>query len=567
MSEASSQAPHATNIPVVRTRFAPSPTGFMHIGNLRTALYAYLLAKSEKLAREIQGFNPVQAGQDSSADKACLTGQDAQTGQGSQSELASQGSSQGHFILRIEDTDQNRLVEGATDLIYQSLAICGLAHDEGPDLGGPCGPYVQSQRLDHYLPWAQELVKKGKAYYCFCPRTEEASEVDGAMQELVEDSDGTKDEASTSAHALHQCACRDLSFEEAQEKIAAGTPWVIRQKMPKEGTTSYDDLVFGPISVANEELEDQILIKSDGFPTYNFANVVDDHEMGITHVVRGTEYLSSTPKYILLYEAFGWEVPAFVHLPLILGEDGKKLSKRHGSTSLADLIAEGYLPEAIVNYLAFLGWSPGTNEEIFSLEELKKVFDVHRINNSPAVFNYTKLAWYNGEYLKKLSPDVFADLARPALEKAFGDKIADYETALTVLQTRIATLAEIPEKFEFVQGLAPFDPSLYTNKRQKLTPALAQQVISATLPLLADLPTYSYETLNDLFQALPAQWNLKMGQVMGALRLGLTNQKVTPGGPPELAAILGKEETMRRLQASLEYLQEINKENEEGEEK
>lgn len=561
MSEAPSQAPHSTNIPVVRTRFAPSPTGFMHIGNLRTALYAYLLAKSEKLAREVQGLAPGEAGEAAPADQATPAGEDGQSNQ------AGQAASQGHFILRIEDTDQNRLVEGATELIYQSLAICGLAHDEGPDQGGPCGPYVQSQRLDHYLPWAQELVKKGKAYYCFCPRTEEANEAGEALQESAEDADGINSEASTSPHALHQCACRDLSLEEAQEKIAAGTPWVIRQKMPKEGTTSYDDLVFGPISVANEELEDQILIKSDGFPTYNFANVVDDHEMGITHVVRGTEYLSSTPKYILLYEAFGWEVPAFVHLPLILGEDGKKLSKRHGSTSLADLIAEGYLPEAIVNYLAFLGWSPGTNEELFSLEDLKKVFDVHRINNSPAVFNYTKLAWYNGEYLKKLSPEAFADLARPALEKAFGDKIADYETALTVLQTRIATLAEIPEKFEFVQGLAPFDSALYTNKRQKLTPALAQQVISATLPLLADLPTYSYEALNDLFQALPAQWDLKMGQVMGALRLGLTNQKVTPGGPPELAAILGKEETIRRLQASLEYLQEINKENEEGEEK
>lgn len=566
MTEASSQAPHSTNIPVVRTRFAPSPTGFMHIGNLRTALYAYLLAKSEKLAREVQGLAPEETGQDGQTgheSQVAQEGQASQEGQTSQESQAGHDASQGHFILRIEDTDQKRLVEGATKLIYQSLAICGLDHDEGPDLGGPCGPYVQSQRLDHYLPWAQELVEKGKAYYCFCPRTEEANEADELTPETAEESDECKDEASTSAHALHHCACRDLSLDEAQEKIAAGTPWVIRQKMPKEGTTSYEDLVFGPISIANEELEDQILIKSDGFPTYNFANVVDDHEMGITHVVRGTEYLSSTPKYILLYEAFGWEVPAFVHLPLILGEDGKKLSKRHGSTSLADLIAEGYLPEAIINYLAFLGWSPGTNEEIFSLEELKKVFDVHRINNSPAVFNYTKLAWYNGEYLKKLSPKAFADLARPALEKAFGDKIADYDTALTVLQTRIATLAEIPEKLEFIQDLAPFDASLYTNKRQKLTPALAQQIISDTLPLLANLSTYSYGALNDLFQALPTQWELKMGQVMGALRLGLTNQKVTPGGPPELAAILGKEETMRRLQASLEYLQKIEKEGEE----
>ncbi|MBR1535218.1 MAG: glutamate--tRNA ligase, partial [Ruminococcus sp.] len=389
----------------VRTRFAPSPTGFMHVGNLRTALYEYLVAKS-------QG---------------------------------------GTFVLRIEDTDQERYVEGAVDVIYKTLATAGLKHDEGPDVGGDYGPYVQSERKEMYLPYAEQLIKEGKAYRCFCTKER--------LEKIQSETVG-------GGYDRH---CRDLSEAEIQKKLDAGIPYVIRQKMPIDGSTTFTDAVFGEITVDNSELQDQILIKQDGYPTYNFANVIDDHTMGITHVVRGSEYLSSTPKYNLLYEAFGWEIPTYIHLPLINGknDDGSvsKLSKRHGSTGFEDLIKEGYLPEAIINYIALLGWCPKDNQEIFTLEELCKAFDISGISKSPSVFDYDKLEWFNGEYIKAMDDEQLVAVFKPYFKQVLGDKELDYHKLAAILQQRTTKLTDIPEKIDFFAALPEYEKDLYVNKK------------------------------------------------------------------------------------------------------
>ena len=378
----------------VRTRFAPSPTGFMHVGNLRTALFEYLIAKSNG----------------------------------------------GDFILRIEDTDQERYVEGAVDVIYETLRTVGLKHDEGPDIGGPCGPYVQSERKELYRGYAEQLVSKGKAYYCFCTK----ERLDSLHESKGENGGG------------YDRHCRSLPAEEVQRLLAAGTPHVIRQKMPTEGSTTFEDVVYGPITIENKELEDQVLLKSDGFPTYNFANVIDDHLMGITHVVRGSEYLTSTPKYNLLYQAFDWDVPVYVHLPLIMGKDAdggvSKLSKRHGSTGFADLVKEGYLPEVIVNYIALLGWCPKDNREIFSLEDLTKAFSIDGISKSPAVFDYDKLLWFNAEYLRAMQPEEFTRRAMPFYREIFPQGDCPWEVLTAILQPRAVRFMEIPGMIAFLRG-------------------------------------------------------------------------------------------------------------------
>lgn len=484
-----------------RTRFAPSPTGKMHIGNLRSALYAWLVSKSHD----------------------------------------------GQFVLRIEDTDQGRLVEGAVDIIYETLTAVGLSHDEGPDVGGPYAPYTQSERLDHYKPYAEQLVAEGKAYRCFCGKSEEETE---------ESEEGTQN----FGYDRH---CRNLSDEDIKKNLEAGKPFVIRQKMPLDGTTTFHDAVYGSITVENKELEDQILLKSDGFPTYNFANVVDDHEMKITHVVRGSEYLSSTPKYNLLYEALGWETPEYIHLPLILGTDGKKLSKRHGATSFNDLVAQGFLVEAITNYIAFLGWAPGSDtREIFSLQELREVFDEVHISKSPAVFDYQKLRWYNTQYLRAMEPEAFRAYLAPAAREFFGDQAYDESVLAEILQSRIECTEDLPEMIGFFKEPAPYSEDLFTNKKQKLNPGLSREILSTVISTLEQLPSWNREAIHSALMELGPQHQWKTGQVMGPPRLALSGQQVTPGGSIEMMVILGKEESFRRMRNALEWLsgKEVNNE-------
>lgn len=477
-----------------RTRFAPSPTGKMHIGNLRSALYAWLVSKSHD----------------------------------------------GQFILRIEDTDQGRLVEGAVDIIYETLASVGLKHDEGPDVGGPYAPYVQSERLDHYKPYAEQLVAEGKAYRCFCEKSEEEE---------------TESEESTHNFGYDR-HCRDLSEEEIQKNLDAGKPFVIRQRMPLDGKTTFHDAVYGSITVENKELEDQILLKSDGFPTYNFANVVDDHEMRITHVVRGSEYLSSTPKYNLLYEAFGWETPEYIHLPLILGTDGKKLSKRHGATSFNDLVDQGFLSEAIINYIAFLGWAPGSDtREIFTLDELREVFDEKHISKSPAVFDYQKLRWYNQEYLRAMDAEDFRAYIAPRAKDFFGEQAYDEEILAEILHSRLECADDLPEMIGFFKEPAPYSIDLFQNKRQKLKPALSREILGTVLTALEQLPDWNREAIHSALMELGPQHQWKTGQVMGPPRLALSGQKVTPGGAIEMMLILGKEESFRRMKSAMEWLE------------
>ncbi len=481
-----------------RTRFAPSPTGMIHIGNLRSALYAYLLARSEG----------------------------------------------GKFVLRIEDTDRDRLVEGAVEKIYDALRICGMDHDEGPDIGGPYAPYVQSERKDQYLPEAKRLVDEGSAYYCFCSKER--------LEKLAED--------GQMGYDRH---CRDLAKEEVEAKLEAGEPYVIRQKMPIEGETTFHDEVFGDISVDNKELEDQILIKSDGYPTYNFANVIDDHAMGITHVLRGSEYLSSTPKYQLLYRAFGWDEPVYVHLPLILGEDGKKLSKRHGATSLEDLIGQGYLPAAIVNYIAFLGWSPGNDtREIFSLEELEEIFSTKHIGKAPAIFDYEKLDWVNKHYVQELPVDEFEKLALPYYKEVLGEDVSDIAVAVLneVLQNRISKFSEIPEMIHFLKERPELTPDLFFNKKQKLNVPLAIRVLETVIPGLEGIDGFARDDVHAYLMGLGEEMELKTGQVMGPPRLAVAGQKVTPGGTTEMLMILGKEKALARLKSALDFLHANNEE-------
>ncbi len=479
----------------VRTRFAPSPTGFMHVGNLRTALYEYLVAKS-------QG---------------------------------------GSFILRIEDTDRERYVEGAVDIIYQTLKTAGLKHDEGPDIGGDYGPYVQSERREMYLPYAEQLIREGKAYRCFCTK---------------ERLESLQNETVGGGYDRH---CRHLSEAEIQEKLDAHTPYVIRQKMPTEGSTTFKDAVFGEITVDNSELQDQILIKQDGYPTYNFANVIDDHTMGITHVVRGSEYLSSTPKYNLLYEAFGWEIPTYIHLPLINGknDDGtiSKLSKRHGSTGFEDLIKDGYLPEAIINYIALLGWCPKDNQELFTLEELTKAFDVSGISKSPSVFDYDKLEWFNGEYIKAMTDEQFAAVAAPYFKEALGDCAIDPVKLAAILKQRTTKLTDIPGKIDFFKELPDYDKELFVNKKSKTNLENAPVMLQAVYDALSALESWDHDAIHDALIGLAQKLEVKNGTVMWPARIAVAGKAVTPGGAIEILDILGKDESLRRMKLGLDKLQ------------
>ena len=481
----------------VRTRYAPSPTGFMHIGNLRTALYEYLIAKSNE----------------------------------------------GKFVLRIEDTDQERYVEGAVDAIYSTLKKVGLKHDEGPDIGGEYGPYVQSERMDLYKPFAEKLVKEGKAYYCFCSK---------------ERLEGLRD-ASNKEFSGYDRHCRDLPCDEVRKLLASGVPYVIRQKMPLDGETIFTDLVYGEVTTPNNELDDQILIKADGYPTYNFANVVDDHLMSITHVVRGSEYLSSTPKYNLLYEAFGWKIPKYVHLPLIMGKnaDGStsKLSKRHGATSFEDLVREGYLPEAIVNYIALLGWCPKDNREMFSLSELEKEFFVEGISKSPSVFDYDKLNWFNSEYIRSKSLEEFEKISMPYFKTAKVDNF-DTKKISAILQKRVTKLTEIPALIDFFVELPEYDVEAFVNKKSKTTVENSKFVLNHALSEFEKIQTWDFDSIHDLLIDMAKRLELKNGTVMWPVRIAVSGKTVTPGGAIEILEILGKEESLRRIRVGLSKISE-----------
>lgn len=483
----------------VKTRFAPSPTGRMHVGNLRTALYAYLIAKHEG----------------------------------------------GTFMLRIEDTDQERYVEGAVDIIYRTLEKTGLIHDEGPDKDGGCGPYVQSERQKSgiYMKYAQMLVEKGEAYYCFCDK----ERLESLKQEVA-----GKEIVVYDKHCLH------LSKEEVEAKLAAGVPYVIRQNVPQEGTTRFVDEIYGTIEVPNAELDDMILIKSDGFPTYNFANVVDDHLMGITHVVRGNEYLSSAPKYNRLYEAFGWEVPVYVHCPLITNEEHKKLSKRSGHSSYEDLLDQGFVSEAIVNYVALLGWCPEDNREIFSLEELVEAFDYHHMSKSPAVFDVQKLRWMNGEYLKAMDDDKFYEASLPYLKKAIS-KDLDFKKIAQMVKTRIEVYPDIEEMVDFFEKLPEYDTAMFAHKKSKTTLQSSYEVLTELLPKLEEQEDFSNDALFEMLKAYVDEKGCKVNFVMWPIRVAVSGKQMTPAGATEIMEILGKEESVARIKKAIEMLGEACK--------
>lgn len=480
----------------VRTRYAPSPTGKMHVGNLRSALYEFLIAK--------------HAG--------------------------------GDFMLRIEDTDQERFVEGATEIIYRTLEKTGLKHDEGPDKDGGYGPYIQSERMKTgiYLKYAQELVEKGEAYYCFC----EKERLESLKSEVVEGKE----------IMMYDKYCLSLSKEEIQANLAAGKPYVIRQNIPMEGTTTFHDELYGDITVENAELDDMILIKSDGYPTYNFANVVDDHTMNITHVVRGNEYLSSSPKYQRLYEAFGWASPVYIHLPLITDENHKKLSKRSGHASFEDLLEQGFLTEAVVNYIALLGWSPEDNREIFTLEELIQDFDYHRISKSPAVFDIVKLKWMNGEYLKVMDFDKFYEMAEPHLKKAL-TRVCDLKKVAKMVKTRIEVFPDIADHVDFFEAVPDYDISMYAHKKMKTTPESALEVLKELLPRFEVQEDYSNDALYGVLCKYVEEKGCKNGYAMWPVRTAVSGKQMTPGGATEIMEVLGKEESVARMQAAITKLE------------
>ena len=480
----------------IRTRYAPSPTGRMHVGNLRTALYEFLIAKHEG----------------------------------------------GDFMLRIEDTDQERYVEGATEIIYRTLEKAGLVHDEGPDKDGGYGPYVQSERVKTglYMKYAKELINKGEAYYCFCDKERLAS----LKTEVVEG----KEISIYDKHCLH------LSKEEIEANLASGKPYVIRQNNPTEGTTTFHDVLYGDITVDNAELDDMILIKSDGYPTYNFANVVDDHTMNITHVVRGNEYISSSPKYTRLYEAFGWEEPVYVHLPLITGESHKKLSKRDGDFSFEDLLEQGFTSEAIINFIALLGWSPEDNREIFSLEELIKEFDYHRISKSPAVFDVVKLRWMNGEYFKAMDADKFYEMAEPYLKEAISGDL-NLRKIAAMVQTRIEIFPDIREMVDFFEELPEYDVQMYEHKKMKTSQESSLEVLTELLPLLEEQTDYSNDALYQMLVSHVEKKGCKNGYVMWPVRTAVSGKQMTPAGATEIMEILGKEESLARIRKGIEKLQ------------
>ena len=472
----------------VRTRFAPSPTGYMHVGNLRTALYTYLIARHNG----------------------------------------------GRFILRIEDTDQSRYVEGAVDVIYKTMAECRLEHDEGPDVGGPVGPYVQTERRPLYKEYAELLVERGHAYRCFCEKTE--SEEDSGDFERGDD------------------PCRSLSREESDRRAATGEPFVIRQRIPHEGTTTFHDEIFGDITVENATLDDQVLLKRDGLPTYNFANVVDDHLMGITHVVRGSEYLSSSPKYNLLYEGFGWPVPKYVHCSPVMRDAHNKMSKRHGDPSYEDLIAQGFLTEAVLNYVALLGWSPRGEQEFFTLDELKEAFNLGGISKSPAIFDIEKLKYFNSAYIRAMTPEAFAAAARPYIRQAVKNEAIDPDAIAALLQQRTEVLTDIPEKLDFFDALPEYGTELFVHKKSKSDEESARRMLTLALPRLEALKRWDDESLLGAMTALAEEQGVKNAQLMWPVRIAAAGKLVTPGGAVEICRILGREETLRRMRIALEKL-------------
>ena len=469
----------------VRTRFAPSPTGYMHVGNLRTALYTWCIARHYG----------------------------------------------GKFLLRIEDTDQNRLVEGATEVIYKTLTDCGLDWDEGPDKGGPVGPYVQTERRGLYLPFAERLVERGHAYYCFCEKSESEEE--------------------TGSFTKTEDPCRCLDCAEARRRVEAGEPFVIRQKIPAEGTTTFHDEIFGDVTAPNKDLDDQVLIKRDGLPTYNFANVIDDHLMGITHVVRGSEYLSSSPKYNLLYEGFGWEVPKYVHCSPVMRDAHNKMSKRHGDPSYEDLLEKGYLREAIVNYVALLGWAPKGEREIFNIHELAEAFDLSGISKSQAIFDIEKLTYFNSEYIRAMTPEAFAAAAEPYIRQAVKNPDIDPAEIAALLQQRTEVLTDIPGKLGFFDALPDYDNSLYVHKKSKSDEESARQMLAAALPVLEAVEPWDDEHIHDALVGLAESLEVKNAKLMWPVRIAVTGTAVTPGGAVELCRILGREETLRRIRNGL----------------
>lgn len=482
----------------VRTRFAPSPTGRMHVGNLRTALYAYLIAKHEG----------------------------------------------GDFMLRIEDTDQERFVEGALEIIYRTLEKTGLIHDEGPDKDGGVGPYVQSERNASglYLKYAKQLIEQGDAYYCFCDK----ERLDSLKSKVSEE--GGTEIVVYDKHCLH------LSKEEVEANLAAGKPYVIRINMPTEGTTTFHDDIYGDITVPNAELDDMILIKSDGYPTYNFANVIDDHLMGITHVVRGNEYLSSAPKYNRLYEAFGWEVPVYVHCPLITDENHKKLSKRCGHSSYEDLLEQGFVSEAIVNYVALLGWCPPDNREIFSLEELVEAFDYRHMSKSPAVFDMTKLKWMNGEYIKAMDFDAFYEKALPFIKETIHRDV-DYKKIAEMVKTRIEIFPDIPALIDFFEAVPEYDVAMYTHKKMKTNAETSLTVLKEVLPVLEAQEDYSNDALYGRLVEFVKEKGYKNGYVMWPIRTAVSGKQMTPAGATEIMEVIGKEESLARIRSAVEKLE------------
>ncbi len=480
----------------IRTRFAPSPTGYMHIGNLRTALYTYLIAKKGN----------------------------------------------GKFILRIEDTDQERYVEGAVDIIYRTLRTVGLNWDEGPDVGGPVGPYIQSERMGLFKQYAEELVKKGEAYYCFCDK-DRLTELK-AVQE------------ASGVNPMYDRHCRNLTQEEIDEKLAAGVPYVIRQKIPETGTTTFHDELYGDITVDNSTLDDQILLKTDGMPTYNFANVVDDHLMGITHVVRGNEYLASAPKYNLLYQAFGWEVPTYIHVEHIMKDKHNKLSKRNGDASFEDLMAKGYLSEAVINYIALLGWAPKGEREIFTLEELIEEFDINGLSKSPAIFDPLKLKAINGEYIRKLTPEKFFEYAEPYIKETVKRTDVDLSKIAALLQNRTEVFADIPEQVDFIDAMPDYELSLYENKKMKTNADTALVALEASLPVLEaiDEADWKFDNIHDKLFELIAAMEVKNGYILWPVRVAISGKQFTPGGAFEIAEIIGKADTIARMKRSIEML-------------
>lgn len=479
----------------VRTRFAPSPTGYMHVGNLRTALYAYLVAKKDG----------------------------------------------GTFILRIEDTDQQRKVEGAEDIIYNTLRQCGLRWDEGPDIGGPVGPYVQSERMGMFIDYAKQLVESGHAYYCFCDkdRLEQMKTIQKASGQPTR----------------YDGHCRNLSKEEVEARLAAGEPYVIRQKMPLEGTTTFHDEIFGDITVENSTLDDQVLIKRDGMPTYNFANVVDDHLMGITHVIRGNEYLSSTPKYNLLYQAFGWEIPVYIHCPPVMKNATEKLSKRNGDASFEDLVAKGYLKDAVLNYIALLGWNPKGEEEIFTLDELVREFSPEDISKSPAIFDPQKLRYINAEYLRRMDEETFYETVLPWMKKGVAREDIDFHLLAQVLHARTEVLEEVPPQLDFIDALPDYSNDLYTHKKMKTNAETSLDALQKVLPVLEGIEDFTLAPVHDALFALIAELGVKNGAVLWPLRVALTGKSFTPGGGVEMAVILGKEESLARIRKGIAQLQ------------